>query len=72
VKRYKIIYYIITQQYTLNIYPKNYQPSGYADFYKICNPKSTTLTCTNLNNMKIEQCKIVRTEIIKKGKKNYI
>lgn len=37
------------EQYTFNLSPENYQPSGCADFSKINTPKNATVTFTNVN-----------------------
>jgi hypothetical protein len=49
--------------YSFNMSPKNYQPSGCADFSKIYTPKHKTLTYTDLNTKEQEVYNIPRTEI---------
>lgn len=51
------------EEYSFNIRPEDYQPSGCADFSKIYTPKDAIVTYTNLNTGEKEVHNITRTEI---------
>jgi hypothetical protein len=51
------------EQYSFNIRPENYQPSGCADFSKIVTPEHAIVTYTNLTTRETENNNITRTEI---------
>lgn len=51
------------EQYTFNMTPGHFQPSGCADFSKIFTPKKAIVTYTDLNTREKEVVNITRTEI---------
>ncbi len=61
------------EEYSFNIRPEDYQPSGCADFSKIYMPGDAILTYTNLNTGEKEVINIPKSEITdENGITNYI